>query len=178
MYPVTLRPYQKNSYFRKFLEYVAPVKKTSLFCTQSYPEDALKINVKHVGFLNQMSEMNKNDFYYYGTTSHKYIIILHWVYLSDNWVFDFVLISRIFVNNYKKRKSSIFFMNFQNGSQRAFCGIRKNNVKRNVCQKLDHGLENLKPVLVITTVKTALKLPPSSKPLNWRYAQPQIWIRR
>ena len=28
--------------FQKFLEYVAPVKKTSLFCTQSYPEDALK----------------------------------------------------------------------------------------------------------------------------------------
>ena len=61
LYPVTLRPYQKNSYFRKFLEYVAPVKKTSLFCTQSYPEDALKINVKHVGFLNQMSEMNQNE---------------------------------------------------------------------------------------------------------------------
>ena len=37
--------------FRKFLEYVAAVKTTSLFCTLSYPEDALKINVKHVGFL-------------------------------------------------------------------------------------------------------------------------------
>ena len=28
---------------------------------ESYPEDALKINVKHVGFLNQMSEMNQNE---------------------------------------------------------------------------------------------------------------------
>ena len=27
----------------------------------SYPEDALKINVKHVGFFNQMSEMNQNE---------------------------------------------------------------------------------------------------------------------
>ena len=28
---------------------------------ESYPEDALKINVKHVGFLNQMSGMNQNE---------------------------------------------------------------------------------------------------------------------
>ena len=119
-------------------------------------------------FDNEQNEhfYGQNDFYYYGTTSHKYIIVLNLVYYSDILVFDFVLISRIFVNNDKKRKSSIFFMNFQNGSQRAFCGTRKNNVKRNVCQKLDHGLENLKPVLVIAMVETALKLPPSSKPLN------------
>ena len=31
---------------------------------QSYPEDALKINVKHVGFLNQMSEMNQKENYF------------------------------------------------------------------------------------------------------------------
>ena len=45
--------------FRKFLEYVTPVKETSLFSTQSYPEDALKINVKHVGFKSDVRNESK-----------------------------------------------------------------------------------------------------------------------
>ena len=40
--------------FQKFLEYVV-LYKHRLFCTVSYPEDASKINAKHVGFSNQIS---------------------------------------------------------------------------------------------------------------------------
>ena len=45
---------RRYSYFQKFLEYVV-LYKHRLFCTLSYPEDASKINAKHVGFFNQIS---------------------------------------------------------------------------------------------------------------------------
>ena len=52
-----LRPYQKKFLFlQKFLEYFVHIN-TAFFCTLSYPEDASKINAKHVVFLNQMSEI-------------------------------------------------------------------------------------------------------------------------
>ena len=44
--------------FQKFLEYFV-LYKHRLFCTLSYPEDASKINAKHAGFFNQISEMKQ-----------------------------------------------------------------------------------------------------------------------
>ena len=48
-----------SSYFQKFLEYVV-LYKHRLFCTLSYPEDASKINAKHVGFLIRSQKWSKN----------------------------------------------------------------------------------------------------------------------
>ena len=53
-----MRPYQNNLIFQQFLEYVV-LYKHRLFCTLSYPEDASKVNVKHVEYFNQISEMKK-----------------------------------------------------------------------------------------------------------------------
>ena len=46
LYPITLRPYQKNSYFSKVFRICRTGLKTSLFCTQSYIRCQKSIKMK------------------------------------------------------------------------------------------------------------------------------------
>ena len=75
---------RRNSHFAK-VSRIFCIYENRLFCALSYPKDASKINAKHVGFFNQISEM-KQKFDFHRKKVYNTCCIVLFIFFDENQI--------------------------------------------------------------------------------------------